>query len=195
MVGNTCLASFLDTISWRWSSSGRFSARSAYNFLIFDRVDDHRILQLWQIKIHLRIKIFLWLAARNRILTADLLAKKGWHRPSICLLCCGNVEDLEHLFFRCPYARIVWSRILHGEQRVLLDLLNPPGELATRWRRARSSLTGRAKDFVDLCIAATCWELWMERNQRLFNNRLTRGVDCGNRIISTINLWMLALGG
>ncbi len=192
---NVFLTNNSDVISWRWCSRGRFSVRSAYNFLIFDGVDNRRILHLWKIKIPLRTKKFIWLAARNRVVTADLLAKRGWYGPSICLLCCADAECLKHFFFGCPYARTVWSWILCGDQRALLNLLNSSGDLATRWRRTRSPLKGRARALLDLCIAAKCWELWMERNHRIFNNRPTRSVDCGMRIISTINLWMFALGG
>lgn len=88
-----------DSVTWRWESSGRFSARSAYDFLTFSGVVANKLPQLWKIKAPLRIKIFIWLAARNRILTAEILARRGWQGPSICVLYHNNEENLEHLLF------------------------------------------------------------------------------------------------
>ncbi len=149
VIRNTSLVFNSDANAWRWNSNRRFSARSAYNFLVFDDVDDRRILHLWNIKIPLHIKIFLWLAARNRVPTADLLIKRGWYGPSICLLCSCDEECLEHLLFRCSYARSVWSRVLQGNQHLLTTLLNESGDLATRWRRTRLLIEGRVQDYLD----------------------------------------------
>ncbi len=107
VVSSISLATSADAIYWRWNSKGCFSTRCEYNFLVFDVVDDSRIPHLWNLKIPRRTKIFLWLAARNRVLTADLLVKRGWPGPTICLLCSRDEECLEHLLFGCPFARSV----------------------------------------------------------------------------------------
>ncbi len=96
LIHSSALTTNSDGISWRWCSNRRFNAQSAYSFLIFDGVDDRRIPHLWSIKILPRTKFFLWLAARNRILTAELLAKRGWIGPSICVLCSSDTKRLEH---------------------------------------------------------------------------------------------------
>ncbi len=81
-----------DRIFWRWDNSGLFTVGSAYRFLYFDGLDDRRVKHLWTIKTPPRIKLFLWLAARNRILTAELLCKRGWIGHSICTLCGRDSE-------------------------------------------------------------------------------------------------------
>ncbi len=182
-------------VCWRWSNNGIYSARSAYNFLSFDGVDDRRIPHLWRIKIPPRIKIFLWLAAMNKVLTHELLAKRGWHGPSICALCCCDTEGLVHLFFLCPYARSVWSWVLQGDQLILSALLNNSEDLTNRWRKTRMHLRGRALEAFDIILATTCWEIWLERNRRVFDNCLERSEDCGRKTVSTTKLWSMALGG
>ncbi len=195
VVRSTVLSDNSDVLCWRWSGNGRFNARSAYNFLAFDGVDDRRISHLWNIKIPLRIKIFLWLAATYRVLTADLLAKRGWAGPSICALCNSDGEFLEHLLFRCSFARAVWNRILRGNRHLLMTLLASLGDLTSRWTRSRRTLQGRAQTSLDLSIAATCWELWLERNHRIFDDHPTSAAYSGKRIASTINMWSNLLGG
>lgn len=40
-----------DSLSWRWTSSERFSVKSAYAFLLFDRVNSTTLPFLWKLKI------------------------------------------------------------------------------------------------------------------------------------------------
>ncbi len=133
LISSIQLTTEPDGVRWRWDRGGRFSARSAYNFLVFDAVDDNRVKHLWSIKIPPKVKIFLWIAARNRLLTADNLAKRGWIGPSVCCLCGRASENLEHLFFQCSFASHVWNQILHGEHFVIGALLAQDGSLATRF--------------------------------------------------------------
>lgn len=167
-----------------------FSVQGAYDFLIFEGVNDCKINYLWKLKIPLRVKVFLWLAARNRILIADNFARKGWYGLSLCVLCSADVETLEHILFSCTYARTVWNRLDHGasnSQQLLLSNLS--GDLATRWNRSRRSLKGRPKTFFDLYFAAACWELWNQRNMRIFNDRATRSDELGKGVHDTVTLW------
>ncbi len=183
-----------DEIRWRWNRKGNFSVRSAYGFLVFDGLDDRKIKHLWGIRMPSNLKIFIWLASRNKILTADRLRSKGWIGPFMCSLCGNDSECLEHLLFRCTFAKEVWNWVMRDEPALLRGLLDEEGDLATRWIRARLLLKGRRKQLLDMCIAATCWRLWLERNQRIFADRVGRSTDCGARIVETIERWFEARG-
>ncbi len=112
LVYNQLLSSAGDSLHWRWNISGLFSTRNAYLFLVCSGVRDCKIPFIWKAKVPLRVKVFLWLAARTRILTADTLARRGWQGPSICVLCSRSEENLEHIFFSCTYAKALWQRML-----------------------------------------------------------------------------------
>lgn len=146
---------------------------------------DCTISHLWKLKIPLRIKFFLWLASRNRVLTADTLSKRGWQGPSIYSLCCKNEEKLEHLLFECKFAVSLWINLLHGILNTTHLLLNLP----SRWSRARKPQSGQARLLFDLFFTATCWELWKERNTRIFENRETGSGEVGNKVFSSVILW------
>ncbi len=195
LIAGFMLSVDLDSISWRWSSNGRFSVSSAYNFLTFDGVDDSNIRHLWSLRIPLRIKLFLWLAGRNRLLTADLLARRGWQGPSICVLCGADVENLVHPLFRCPFARAMWAQLFQNFPSVRQKLYSGFRDLASRWSRARVSLPGRLQGSFDIWLAAGCWELWNERNIRIFENSFCSSKGCGKRVGSTAWLWSSVLGG
>jgi hypothetical protein len=42
---------------------------------------------IWKWKIQLKIKLFIWLAAKGKILTWDTLQTRGWEGPGRCYLC------------------------------------------------------------------------------------------------------------
>ncbi len=136
--------------------------------------------------------LFLWLAIRYRLLTADLLAKRGWLGPSICPLCCAGEESSDHLFFYCSFARSVWVEILENRTPNHYLILNSTEDFASRWRSARAVVTGQSKLAFDLLFAAGCWEVSIERNKRLFENRLSSIHTCASRALSTADYWSLA---
>jgi hypothetical protein len=49
------------------------------------------------------------MVAENRILTWEVLQKKGWQGPGICPLCRNNNEDIDHLFVHCSFTHTVWA--------------------------------------------------------------------------------------
>lgn len=167
------LSDYDDSTIWWWNNNGRFSVRSANNFLIYDGVKDCKIFYLWKLKVPLKIKLFMWLAARNRVLIADTPAKRGWYSPSIRVLCSTNEDNLEDIFFCCTYAISMWNWLLQSiltTQHLMTDLSE---DITTRWW-VRMPLVGLQKNNFDLCFTTTCWELWKQRNMRIFNEHLIR---------------------
>jgi hypothetical protein len=55
-------------------------------------------IYLWKVKIHLKIKVFLWLLYREEILTKDNLVKRNWRGIEKCCFC-NSYETIQHLFF------------------------------------------------------------------------------------------------
>ncbi len=187
------LSNLDDRPSWRWSGSGVFSTLSAYDFLTFDGVRDDKLSFLWNSKAPLRVKIFLWLAAKNRIMMADTLAKRGWCGLTICGLCNRSAETLEHLLFTCSYSRPLWNNILAGLPIGARLNFWRTGDLTSQWTTLRFKLTDACRKYADTCFAATCWELWKERNDRIFNNKITSNAVLEGRALATANLWISTL--
>jgi hypothetical protein len=62
---------------------------------------------IWEIKLPLKVKIFLWFLFKGVTLTKDNLVKRNWHGTEKCCFC-NNNETIQHLFFDCVLARFVW---------------------------------------------------------------------------------------
>lgn len=101
----------IDSLGWRCTSSKKFSFKSTSDFLFSDGAISSKLPFLWNLKILLRVKLFLWLAARNKILTADNLLKRGWQGLTICILCKAVGESLQHIMLKCSYSISVWSSL------------------------------------------------------------------------------------
>lgn len=136
----------------------------------------------------------MWLAAKNRMLTNDVLMKRGWHGPSICTFCYKNGESLAHILFTCSYVTTVWAHLLQAFPTTQKSMTTLPGDLPARWIKARLTVRGQEKGFFDICFAATCWELWKERNTRIFDDWQTWPDESARRVHNLVNLWMSALG-
>jgi hypothetical protein len=65
---------------------------------------------LWSWDCPLKIKLFTWLIAENKILTWEILQHRGFIGPSYCHLCRKSKETTYHLFVECSFALAVWER-------------------------------------------------------------------------------------
>jgi hypothetical protein len=104
---NVCLGEWTDTFIWTKSKS--FSAKAMYNDLVVRNASRLNLIT-WKAKIPLKIKIFLWYLWKGVILTKDNLAKRQWKGCTRCCFCSEH-ETIQHLFFDCPMARLMWFAI------------------------------------------------------------------------------------
>jgi hypothetical protein len=68
--------------------------------------------QIWNWKVPLKLKLFVWLAGQDKVLTWDSLRRRGWEGPGICPLCRHAQEDIHHLLIHCEFSREVWRFLL-----------------------------------------------------------------------------------
>jgi hypothetical protein len=77
--------------------NGCFSIKSMY-FALKAHAIKVPYVGFWMIKIPLRVKIFLWLAFMNSILSKDNLVRRGCIGDEKCRFCsCKEIVD--HIFF------------------------------------------------------------------------------------------------
>jgi hypothetical protein len=113
---------------------------------------------MWKIKVPLRIYIFLWLLANNKVLTRDNLAKRKHLEDKTCLFC-NEAESSKHLFFDCRIAHYMWCVMSN-----MLGLLvfSDFETMATWW------LKGKKHNTVNVISFTVLWALWKKRNNICF---------------------------
>ena len=86
---------------------------------------------IWQTKLPMKIKIFLWYLKRGVTLTKDNLARRNWHGDKSCCLC-HLPKTIQHIFFDCYYAKFLWRSI-----HILFGIVPPTGirDLFESWSK------------------------------------------------------------
>jgi len=56
-----------------------------------------------------QVQFFVWLLVQERIQCRANLLKKNVVQDVTCEVCRGDVEDCDHLIFKCPFASSVWA--------------------------------------------------------------------------------------
>lgn len=85
-------------------------------------------------------------------------------------LCAQTTETIDHLLLGCPYSREVWFKLLRpsGHHR----LMPPPNaSIVDWWLRSRKGLSKELRRRFDTFFALVCWEIWKERNRRVFQRQ------------------------
>ena len=98
-IANVQLNDNKNRFRWNITSNGLFTVQSMYRSLLNNNaISGHRVI--WQIKVPLKIKVFLWYLSKGVTLTKDNLAKRNWNGSKLCSFC-GHNETIQHLFFDC----------------------------------------------------------------------------------------------
>jgi hypothetical protein len=119
-----------DTISWRFTTNGKYSAQSAYNVQFIGTITNERWKSIWKAKVQNKCRFFTWLAVQLKLPTTDRIIKQGRQVNPICALCRTTDESHIHMFAKCTYTRAVWQSIAQWS-----NLQLPPQNVASmcRW--------------------------------------------------------------
>jgi hypothetical protein len=146
-----------DKVLWHLEESGRYSAKSLYAKLSQGATVVHW-RDLWQAAVPLKIKIFAWQLALDKLPSALQLATRHGPSNGLCALC-GSPEDASHIFFSCALAVFAWSVL-----RQLLGCSWHPANFA-QFHHILSSLAGPPRRLLWLLFLAQSWALWQVRNK------------------------------
>jgi zinc-binding in reverse transcriptase len=87
-----------------------FSVHSLYQWLEYGGIQNTNFTVMWKTNLSLKIKIFIWLVRRNRVLIKLNLIKKGW-TGSTHHMFYSEEESTDHLFVTCPFISNIWDWI------------------------------------------------------------------------------------
>ena len=152
-----------DEFKWNLDQTGVFSVKSHYLGLINQNTPNLN-KRIWKLKAPLKIKIFLWYLRRGVILTKDNLAKRNWQGNQQCCFCHEN-ETIQHLFFDCRFARMVWASVYAAWG------IPKPHNMPSMCGSWLNGISKEYKPLVLLGAVALCWSVWLCRNVVVFDNK------------------------
>jgi len=165
-----------DIICWKLTPNGLCSSKSAYNMLAREEAARHpppntplQVIQIlrhvWKDKlIQPRVKTFAWRLLRLALGTGKRL-HRIIHRIDEKCSRCGMVEDDNHLFFECSFARATWFASVLG-----LRTSNLPSSTSGLHVQIATLLQQGVPHVTAGIIFSIMWCLWKARNDHRFNN-------------------------
>jgi hypothetical protein len=136
---------------------GQFLVKSVYLALKTHQVVVH-YKGIWNIKIPLRIKVFLWIVFKKSLLTKDNLVRRGWSGDETCRFC-SNKETMDHIFFGCAVARFVL-----GVEACAFHMENLPTKMGEVCSWILAVKSKKEQKLITTSFAAILWVLWRTRN-------------------------------
>ena len=182
-----------DRITWKFTKSGKYSSSSAYNMQFLGHTNSMMPSLVWKPWAPPKCKIFSWLILQNRVWTADRLERRGWQNCGQCKLCNHAQETAAHLFFKCRYTKRIWSSLrdwigLHDLDPSTWDFLQSVKEW---WNNVIHKKGANRKALASLAMLVS-WEIWLERNARVFQNKAITATMLLQKIKNEVVLWSTA---
>lgn len=126
-----------------------------------------------------KIKHFIWRAVHHLLPTNEKLIQKGLSLDPICKTCGEGTESMEHMFFKCTKAQIIWE---HSPVR-WDGLAEYTPCFSDWWTRicllAKTDVNQRRLELT----ACLLWEIWKMRNQWCFNNVEVSAVEVVDKVL------------
>ncbi|KAK8499600.1 hypothetical protein V6N11_025515 [Hibiscus sabdariffa] len=166
-----------DFCRWRWAD--RFSISSAYAKCMVNALApcSNSWNIIWSQPIPQRLRTFLWLTFRQRLMTNLERKRRCLGTTSACPRCC-SCETILHVLRDCSKARHVWSAIFGSvlAAHFYVDTL----DIWLLWNLRCSMPTPFPNIPWPVLFASTCWHIWKSRNDSIFS-----GIDAPIASISS----------
>ena len=101
-----------DSMYWGGSTIGKFSVKLAIS-LIRNEADvqhDRKRDLVWKAPVCERIRMFIWLALHDRLLSNVQRVARRLSDDPRCTRCGADEESLDHILRRCPFSFIIWNK-------------------------------------------------------------------------------------
>lgn len=172
----------------KWTQNGIYTAKSAYEAQFQGTIISTNFQPLWIAEAEPKQRFLGWLILHQKILTADNLLIRHWPCDWICSLCTDAFEDTNHLAKECSFTISVWNQICSW-----LGLTQVPNQsqyqhISDWWDiLANSGQRGRRKKMIG-ALLITWWQVWLERNRRIFHQQLLTATQVAFLVKENIDL-------
>lgn len=153
---------------WKLNQRGHFTSKSFYVEISHITGISIPHNDIWNPDIPSKVSFFIWNSYLDKMLTLNYLQSKGWNLANIRVLCIFEEESISHLFNHCSMAKLVWGFFLSHLKIswIFLKLFN---ELISCWWIG--GLESFPLSIWRALPGVICWELWKERNNRIFEDK------------------------
>ncbi|KAF5199196.1 Reverse transcriptase zinc-binding domain [Thalictrum thalictroides] len=186
----------VDEWAWKKEKNEIFSVKSCYEWLEdIERPTNEgkRTFHcnfVWEPRIPTNVKFFMWSLMWGRILTVDMLQKKGIQIQNRCCLCKTEEESMPHLFLKCRFTMTPWENLLtvHASTRQTLPGWYTVTDMLQSWKDFNSREV--TSEIWAILPYALLWTVWRVRNEVIFQGGTADEYKVIQRIKATIWGWL-----
>jgi len=177
---------------WKLEKSNAYTVRSAYTCQSAQLpvVDPVELKLLWQKIVPLKVVVFVWHLLRNRLPTKDNLLRRGiLHTDSCqCIAGCDSMKTVNHLFLHCSLFGTIWNCVRCWIGLSIAVPLNVSDHFSQFYFGGGRSQVQHT--ILNVVWFATVWEIWKERNNRIFNDKESSVMRIVDKIKSLSYSWL-----
>lgn len=181
-----------DSIRWRWTDDGRYSASSAYKAQFVGSYSAFDSTKVWKAVAELKCKFFAWTVLHKKILTAENLTARGWENEERCILCSSSPETVQHLCMSCTFLKSVWETVRRWNWNFVSKIYETCS-IDEWWDADRALITKERKREMDGLLIYTIWNVWKERNRHIFSNEMKEPEGVAHIIHEDFNMFRRAI--
>ncbi|XP_027148760.1 uncharacterized protein LOC113749274 [Coffea eugenioides] len=172
-----------DKLIWPYSKNGEYSVRSGYMVakemqqegagVVVQQGRSSRNEQgtevwkfLWSLNMKYKLKHFIWKGLHNILPVNEVIKRRVGKGSELCACCGEQPETLEHMFFFCKHAELIWKA----------SPMQWDGLVEFRksfWLWWNSLMEARERDAgkEHICLTVNLlWQIWKSRNRVQFNS-------------------------
>jgi len=159
-----------DKIIWKWTSHGDYTAKSAYEIQFRGSFCSFRPTAIWRAHAEEKHRFFAWLLVQEKLLTADKLMARNWSCNPTCSLCSAQPECAQHLCLHCPFAMQVWE-LVREWTNAKINVPVQDASIQDWWCDTLACHSVKEQRHVAAILMYTAWNIWKERNRRIFEGK------------------------
>lgn len=177
-----------DQLVWKWSSSGDYTASSVYKLMVSGGKIQWNFKKIWEATAPSKVKIFTFLLLNNRVLTHEIMHRRGISCEAKCVMCeVCDVETSHHLFFQCQNAQEVWGKFT--------NLIRVEDTVHNTWENSRHHYSARLHKRIWVTrVMSVLWSLRKQRNELIFQGTKLPVWLVANRAKEEAQLWIRYCG-
>lgn len=176
---NTHLAE--DTTFWPYSKDGVYNVKSGYKIAHYEVGEGGSIdnpsspsekqlwKSIWNAKVMLKIKNFIWRLVSDALPTKANLAKRGLGESSCCPICYCERETAEHIFLGCSWVKPVWFGSTLQWSIGSTDNVDIKWWVSEKIELILKVRDSESEHFLALFFNLL-WGIWLGKNKYVFEN-------------------------
>jgi len=153
-------------------------------------VADGVICDVWHKLVPKKVSLFSWRLLQNRIPTRSNLVRRHVLQPNdnLCVGGCGVTETTDHLFLECEIFGTMWFLICHW---LGVSFVSPCYIKDHYTHFIHMAGLPRSIHFYLKVIWLACvWEIWKERNNRVFTDKVIDPLRIVEKVKLNSFLWL-----